>query len=190
MYQPFLNFLQLYRHIPAHDETVIAEALEYREVKEGEVLLTTGDYAREMFFIGKGVLKITSVNEKGTVVTHFFLKENQFCTILHSFNNNVPAHENIIAATDAQLVVFNREKLFGLYNTLPYFKELIHSITQQALLNKIQLRNSYLGEDATSRYHNFLMNQSDVALRVALSDVASYLGITQQSLSRIRKNKS
>ena len=71
---------------------------------------------------------------------------------------------------------------------MPYLKELINGITTQSLLEKINVRNSYLGEDAATRYRNFLMRQPDIALRVSLSDIASYLGITQQSLSRIRKN--
>jgi hypothetical protein len=75
-----------------------------------------------------------------------------------------------------------------LYETIPYFKALIDGITQQALYDKIQIRNAYMGEDATTRYQKFMVRQPDIALRVPLSDVASYLGITQQSLSRIRKN--
>ena len=69
-----------------------------------------------------------------------------------------------------------------------YFKTLVESITHQALLDKIQIRNNLMGEEATTRYHKFISNQPDIMLRVPLSDVASYLGITQQSLSRIRRN--
>jgi CRP-like cAMP-binding protein len=71
---------------------------------------------------------------------------------------------------------------------LPYLKQLIDQITQQALLDKIDLKNSYLGHDSTCRYKIFMTRQPDIALRVPLSDIASYLGITPQSLSRIRKN--
>jgi CRP-like cAMP-binding protein len=66
---------------------------------------------------------------------------------------------------------------------------LIDQITQQRLLDKIQLRNSYLGKDAATRYKLFMTQQSDIALRVSLQDIASYLEITPQSLSRIRKNQ-
>jgi hypothetical protein len=52
---------------------------------------------------------------------------------------------------------------------------------------KIQLRNQYLGKGAAARYQKFLLRQPEVALRVSLRDVASYLGIMQQSLSRIRR---
>ena len=55
-------------------------------------------------------------------------------------------------------------------------------------MEKIATRNAYMGEDATTRYLKFIQRQPEIALRVPLSDVASYLGITQQSLSRIRRN--
>ncbi len=67
-------------------------------------------------------------------------------------------------------------------------KELITNITQQTLLEKIRVRNAYMGEDAATRYEKFLAKQPEIALRVPLGDVASYLGVTPQSLSRIRKN--
>jgi len=98
------------------------------------------------------------------------------------------ATEGIEAACNAELIVLKKQKLLGLYEKLPYLKELINGITTQALLEKIQIRNAYQGEAAAIRYKSFLLRQPDIALRVSLSDIASYLGITQQSLSRIRKN--
>ena len=188
MFDAFVNFLRLFKDIPQTDVAIIESELSYRKVAEGEVLLEEGQLCKEMFFICNGVLRIVSQNEKGNKVAYFFLKENQFCSILNSFNNNVPAVEGIEAASDAELIVLKKQKLMSLYEKLPYLKELITSITTQALLDKIQMRNSYLGEDASLRYRNFLMRQPEIALRVSLSDIASYLGITQQSLSRIRKN--
>jgi CRP-like cAMP-binding protein len=188
MFDHFINFLCLFKNIPQADIDTIIKELTYRKVTEGEVLCSEGQVCKEMFFIRKGVLRIVSQNEKGNKVAYFFLKENQFCSILNSFNNNTPAAEGIEAACDAELIVLKKQKLLSLYERLPYLKELITGITTQSLLDKIQVRNSYLGEDASMRYRNFLVRQPDIALRVSLSDIASYLGITQQSLSRIRKN--
>jgi CRP/FNR family transcriptional regulator, anaerobic regulatory protein len=188
MFDAFINFLGLFKNIPQTDIDIIEKELSYRKVTEGEVLLNEGQLCKEMFFICSGVLRIVSQNEKGNKVAYFFLKENQFCSILNSFNNNVPAVEGIEAACDTDIIVLKKQKLLSLYEKLPYLKELITGITTQALLDKIHMRNSYLGEDASLRYRNFLMRQPDIALRVSLSDIASYLGITQQSLSRIRKN--
>jgi CRP-like cAMP-binding protein len=188
MIQCFVNYLKLFKNIPQGGIDIIEQELVYRKVTEGEILLNEGQVCKEMFFVCKGVLRIVALNEKGNKMAYFFLKENQFCSILNSFNNNVPAVEGIEAACDAELIVLKKQKLLSLYEKLPYLKELITAITTQSLLDKIQVRNSYLGEDAASRYRNFLMRQPEIALRVSLGDIASYLGITQQSLSRIRKN--
>lgn len=184
----FHKFLNLFREIPAADLDLIIQYSHVRDVKEGEVLLNEGRTAKELFFVISGILKIVSTNKKGNEVIQFFIKENKFCTILYSFNGDVVSNEGIVAATAGRVFVFSKAKLNNLYEKLPYFKELVESITQRALLDKIQIRNNLMGEEATTRYHKFVSQQPDILLRVPLSDVASYLGITQQSLSRIRRN--
>lgn len=187
-YKALFDYLELFTRIPAPDKKVIREHIRFEEVPEGHVLLAAGKRAKAFFFIKKGILKITAMGEKGNPVVLHFLKENQFCTILQSLNHGTVADESIIAACPAGLIVFSREQLFRLYDQFPYFKTLIDQISQQTLLAKIQARNAYQGEDASTRYRKFLLRQPEIALRVPLSDVASYLGITQQSLSRIRRN--
>ena len=187
MANALISFLRLFRDISDADAELILNATESRSYKEDEYLFKGDTICSEMFFIADGVLRIMAFNEQGTEVTHFFLKSNQFCTILNSFINQVKAYESICAACDTEVVVFKRTQLYKLYTELPYLKPLIDSITNQALLDKIALRNAYLGQDSSARYKTFMELQPEVALRVALSDVASYLGITPQSLSRIRK---
>jgi CRP/FNR family transcriptional regulator, anaerobic regulatory protein len=182
------KFLNTYKEIPAADFELIGRHLQHRAIVPGQVLLQQGKTAKELFFVAAGILKIVSTSEKGNDVIQFFIKENKFCTVLYSFNAGIVAHESIVAATNGELLVFSKTSLDALYAQLPYFKSLLESITQQALLNKIQLRNSLMGEEAATRYHKFISQQPDILLRVPLSDVASYLGITQQSLSRIRRN--
>jgi len=186
----FHQFLNSFGEISAADwETIIGYA-QMREFRAGEVLLREGSIARELFFVVSGILKIVSTNEKGNEVIQFFIKENRFCTILYSFNGGAVAHEGIIAATDGKALQFSRSDLDQVYKTLPGFKERIEGITHRALLEKIKSRNSLMGEEATVRYQKFLANAPDILMRVPLSDVASYLGITQQSLSRIRRNNA
>jgi len=188
MPNPLISFLKLFGDIPAADEALITGALDCRSYKEGDYLFKAEKVCRELFFICEGVLRIVVINENGDEVTHFFLKENQFCSILNSFNNGVVAHESIQAACNAEVLVMSRQSLDKLYNQLPYLKPLITQITHQALLDKIAIRTAYLGQDSTTRYKMFMMRQPEIALRITLSDIASYLGITPQSLSRIRKN--
>jgi CRP-like cAMP-binding protein len=185
---PLVPYLRLFRNISKEDEALIEAAFERRLFNEGDYFFYPGNVCKEMFFICKGVLKIIMPDEKGGQVIHFFLKENQFCTILRSFTNQTNANEGIAAACDAEVLTISKVRLLKLYKDLPYLEDLIGNITQQALLDKVELRNSYLGLNSTSRYRLFMTQQADIALRVSLTDVASFLGITQQSLSRIRKN--
>ena len=188
MSNQLIDFIKLFRHIPAEDETLLMAGREHRHYKEGDYAFKGNKICREMFFVCKGVLRIKVTNEIGNEVTHFFVQENKFCSILNSFNNQVIAREHIQAACDTEVLVISRADLDELYLKLAYLKPLITEITQQALLDKIAVRNGYLGLDSTTRYKMFLMRQPEIAYRVPLSDIASYLGITPQSLSRIRKN--
>jgi len=188
MHEMLIHLLRQYKHIPDDDAAVIVQHLAIKTVPEGQYLLREGEIAREMFFICKGILKIVAINDKGEELTYFFLKENQFCTILQSFNNKLPAGEGIKTACETTLIVLPREELLAIYEKLPYLKEVIAQVTQATLLAKIQTRNNYLGLDATTRYKQFIELQPEIALRVSLQDVASYLGITPQSLSRIRRS--
>ncbi|MBT1687994.1 Crp/Fnr family transcriptional regulator [Dawidia soli] len=181
-------FLQLFTDIPADDQALIEAAFTPKTFAEGEILFEGGHVCREMFFIRRGVSKIVVTNEKGTRVIHYFLRQNQFCTILESFLHESVAEEDIVAACPCEVFSISKAALLALYDKISYLEQLIDQIRQHALLDKIRIRNTYLGHDAQTRYKLFLMQQSDIALQVPLSDVASYLEITQQSLSRIRKN--
>ena len=187
MPHPFLSYLQLFGNIPAEDAELILTRLEERTYKEGDRLFRSGHICREMFFIACGVLRIVTVNDSGNEVTYFFSKENQLCTLLNSFNKETIAEESIVAATDVTVSAISRTALLELYRQLPYLEDCIEAITRQRLLDKIETRNAYLGQDAAHRYRLFLIREPDIALRVSLSDIASYLGITPQSLSRIRR---
>ncbi|URM35713.1 Crp/Fnr family transcriptional regulator [Flavobacterium anhuiense] len=183
-----INYLESFTFIEKKDKLFIENVFDKREYREGDYLIDPNSISRELFFVCKGVSRITVVKEKGNVVTNFFFKENQFCTILKSFTNQTPAVEAIQAACNIEVLVISKENLLLLNDNLPYIGKLIDQIIQRAVLDKVELRNSYLGLDSTARYQLFLKQQPQVAKLVSLSSIASYLGITQQSLSRIRKN--
>lgn len=183
-----ITFLQQHRFLSINEQELITAAFEPKHYEEGEALFKAGHICRELFFICDGVIRITATNQKGVELTHFFLKEDSFTTILYSFNNEAIADESIQAACDADVLAISKSKLQVLYGQIAGFKELIDQITQQKLMDKIKIRNAYLGEDSETRYHLFMQQQPDIVRRVPLKDIAGYLGITPQSLSRIRKN--
>ena len=183
-----IEYLKLYHNIPGDDNDIIKSKLFCHDVSEGEYLLNEGEVCKKIFFVCRGVLRIVSQQRAGTEVTHYFLKENQFGVVLASFDNDTPSTESIQAVCDSEIIVLHKTALLSLYQTLPYFRAMVNAITQKALLEKIHTRNFYLGCNAGMRYQKFLSREPEVALRAPLNMVASYLGVTQQSLSRIRRS--
>lgn len=184
----FVRYLRLFDSFSDQDEELIREQFPVRKFYEGEELCKIGEVCNAMNFVCSGVLRIYSLSEKGAENTHFFLKENQFCCVLDSFVSQTPSKSVIQAACDTEVIILQRQAMMAVYAEIPHLKTAIDQIIQKSLIEKIALRNQYLGEDATTRYTNFLIRQPDIAMRVPLGHIASYLGITQQSLSRIRKN--
>lgn len=189
MQEQFFNFLNHFGNIPEKDRELIVSFLSYEEIKEGIHLVEPGMFSNVLYFICEGIMKISILNEKGSFVTYYFLNENHLSTILRNFKEDTRSEVYLSTVTDTKLISITKQDIVKLYDRLPYFKEIMDKVFQEMMLRKINTRNAYLGSDATQRYATFLTTQPDIALRIPLSDVASYLGITQQSLSRIRKNK-
>jgi len=188
MYNRLITYLQSLNPLPSEDVSIITDYFTLKSFKEGDYLIEANKIAREMFFVCNGVIRIGSVNEKGTELTHVFYNEDHFVSIIQSFNDEVSSPAFMQACCDVEVLCINKSKLFDLYQKLPYLKDLITNINQTHLIEKVNTRNAYLGMDAESRYRLFIGQHPDIVLRVALKDIASYLGITPQSLSRIRKN--
>ncbi|RAJ08457.1 CRP-like cAMP-binding protein [Chitinophaga skermanii] len=187
---PLQSFLQHHTTLTPQEYALVSQYAETTAIEAGHVLLSEGKIAKKLFFVNDGYLKIVTTNEKGNDVIQFFIKPHKFCTILYSFKENVPSQESILAATDASITFFTKENLAQLYSELPHLQEAIERITHNELLSKIQARNQLMGEEATIRYQRLVANNPDLLQHVPLSDIASFLGITQQSLSRIRKSIS
>jgi len=183
-----INYIKLLRPIPDDDGKIIAGHFTHKAFREGEFLIQPNKIAREMFFVTNGVIRIGSINDKGIELTHYFYNEKRFVSIIQSFNDEIPTAAFIQAVCNAEVLSIAKSKLLDLYKELPYMKDLIEQQNQLHMIEKVNTRNSYLGEEAETRYKLFVTQYPDIAPRVPLKDIASYLGITQQSLSRIRKN--
>ena len=185
--EALINYLLSLRPLTAEEKRVIGAAFQAGHFAEGDYLFHGGRVCTEFFFVVNGIVRMVAVNDKGVEVTHFFVHENQFCTILASFNNETVAEDSIQCCSPVAVLRIEKQRLLALYRRLPFMEGLIAQVNQERLLDKIRLKNIYSGEDSTGRYRLFLKEQPEIANRVPLGQVASYLNITPQSLSRIRR---
>lgn len=150
-----------------------------------EYCVEAGKMFDQVVFLLEGILRIYYYNNKGDEITKYFIDEN------HLFSNpykGEPLTEYIQAISDCKLIVFSQEDWDKLSDTIVGWDKIVHKIFQKGMREKLERRSSLVSEDATTRYLTFLEEFPTLANRVPLSYIASYLGMTQQSLSRIRKN--
>ncbi|OIN56747.1 Crp/Fnr family transcriptional regulator [Arsenicibacter rosenii] len=147
-----------------------------------------GKIPREVIFINEGIMRICFYNNKGDEITKYFIDENNFLADINSYNQGIPSTEYVQAVTDCQYIALSKKALDELSMTIIGWDAIIAKITAKGLADKVNRISPMMTEDATERYLNFLTNFPSLANRIPLAYMASYLGITQSSLSRIRRN--
>ena len=182
-----IEYLSSFHPLTEEDGKAIVSFFYPRRMAEGDFLFKGDKVCKELFFIVSGVVRIISTNHKGDEVTYFFIGAGQICTILGSFLYETITDNAIQVSSDAEVLVINMNNFNALCKKLPFISGIIDRINQNRLLEKVRLKNAYSGLDATERYQQFLKLQADVAYQVPLNHIATYLNVTPQSLSRIRK---
>lgn len=173
--------------VPVADAEEFVAAWETRPVAEGEFLFRAGRVCQELFFVQAGVVRIVARSPQGKEITHSFRRDGHLCTLLASFEQQVPTPLSIQAACAARVLAIGKARLDRLCQQLPAVADRFRQLSQQQLVAKLQEHRAYLGQDAATRYQTFLARQPELAGRVPQRLIAAYLGITPQSLSRLRR---
>lgn len=166
----------------------IASKFNSAELSSGEVFIEAGRICRKMALIKEGVLRIYNIAE-GKEVTLWIGSEHSFITALSSFINEHPSRWTIEAVTDAKLLVISREDHFTLLDSYPEWLEFDNRILANAFTMLEQRMFSHLYMSAGERYRQLMNNQPSLFNRVPLRHIASMLGITPETLSRLRSKQ-
>ncbi|MCP4439615.1 MAG: Crp/Fnr family transcriptional regulator [Aureispira sp.] len=152
-------------------------------------LLQAGRTCRKLYFIEKGILRFYYYNDAGKDITHWFRFENSFITELDSFLNKTESSYYIETLEETVVYSISLEGFYKLSSLFPETEKIWNLALVQFLLELGEKVKDLQFRDAPTRYSNLIEKHPDILQRVALGHIASYLGITQQSLSRIRKQK-
>lgn len=186
--EALINYLLQFGHLNQQQIELVKSKAVFRETKKDEYYQEAGKIPREVIFLTEGIFRICYYNNKGEDITKYFIDENHFVVDINSFNQGIPSAEYVQAVTDCTYFVLSQEALNELSMTIIEWDKIIAKITAKGLAEKVNKISPMMSENATERYLKFLTNFPTLANRIPLSYLASYLGITQSSLSRIRKN--
>jgi CRP-like cAMP-binding protein len=183
----FKKYLTDFFSITSKEWDVLQQFLEVETIKKGEYFLKYNKINRKLGWINEGVFRYVYIADNGMEYTKYFVSETQFLSAFESFNTQTPSTEAIEALTDATIYTLSYDSYFKLFDLIPNWAKLVLVITNNCYSQKSNELSSMVMWDAKTRYENFLRSQPKVIQRVSLGQIASYLGITQQSLSRLRR---
>lgn len=166
----------------------IAGYFEVKEVSKGSFFLKEGQVSNEYMILERGFMRAFSFDPDGNEVTTAFHTTTYPVFEVASFFNRTPSRENIQALTDCDGWVITYEKLNSLFHSIPEFRNFGRSILVMGFASLKTRMLSLVTETAEERYISLLKSNPEIFHYAPLKQIASYLGITDTSLSRIRKD--
>jgi len=169
-------------------EQAIAEISSIVSIKKNKDLQPIGHTCKTIYFIKKGVARIYYFKD-GIDITESFFFENSIIARVESLFTGKPSRKAIQILEDAEITAINANLLFKLYDSFPEIERLFRKIFETAYVETVNRIEGIQFHSAEERYNALLSEDPNVLMRVPLKYVASYLGITQVSLSRIRGHR-
>jgi CRP-like cAMP-binding protein len=161
--------------------------IETRKLKKNGFFVREGEIAQYIAFTQNGYLRVY-YNHDGDEITRDITPLHSFATALPSFIAKKPSFEIIQAITDCDLLVIHRDKLEKLYNSYINWQKVGRRVMEEMFVDTQNRIYAFITQTAETRYKEMMKKFPDIFLHVPLQYIASYLGITSQSLSRLRKS--
>jgi len=159
-----------------------------KEIKPKTVLLNEGEIANTLYFVKKGCLR-QWFNKDGKDITFQFFFEEQSVASFDSFKNEEPSLFSIESIEKSIILSIKKDVFEEILQAIPEFNEALQNHIFQRLRNYSQLFLSRIKDSPQERYADLLKNNPAIIQRIPQHYIASYLGITPISLSRIRNRK-
>lgn len=191
MFEAFEDYIKEKKIDLTQEDIKYIESLAVRKkIRKKQFLLEEGHVCVHQSFIIKGCLRAYKIKEDGSEHILRFAVENWWMSDIESYNNRIPSKINIDALEDCEILLWSKENFDELLANIPAwsaFRQVLIARSFGANQNRIFTSISYTAEE---KYKNFLETHSNMAFRIPLQMVASYLGVTRETLTRIRKSMS
>lgn len=183
--QQLLQHISSYASLSAATTEAIHDSFEKQLRPKNDLLLREGQICRYLYFMEKGALR-GFYNSEGKEITHWFGFENDFVTSFHSFITQQPAVENIQLTEGCILWAVSKEKLDDLLNRFTEIERLLRLAYEKYYIRLEERFVNAQFKTASKLYEELLQQRPHIVERMPLGYIASYLGISQETLSRIR----
>jgi CRP-like cAMP-binding protein len=184
MKKELFDFISKYMTLSAEEQTAIMDLDIFKEKAKGSILLKEGDISNKSYFVLKGLLRVFYVIEGDEKTTAFYSELEGItpqCAI-----NNIPSEYYISTIENSIITETSPEMEAVIFDKFPRFETLCRIMSEQLLAKNQTSFDEFKTSSPEQRYLNLLKTRPDLIQRVPQHQLSSYLGITPQSLSRLR----
>jgi len=186
MFPEFQSYIQSQTTLTNEElQSICSKAME-RKLRRKEVVLQEGDICRYKTFISSGILRTYRTKDDGSEHILQFSPEDSWAVDPESYNEEVPSNYYIEALEDSTILQWAKADFVELLHSIPAFKKFSEAIISANIYLNRQRVFSTISSTAEEKYDEFIQNYPGLLARIPLHMVASYLGVTRETLSRIR----
>jgi CRP-like cAMP-binding protein len=177
--------IEAYISLSKDDLISLENAVIKKDFQKNEIIFSEGKISNEIYFVTKGCVRLF-YNVDGKDKTAFFYTEGQFICAGESYTFGTPAIENYQAVEPTEIYVFTKSKIEVLLSKVPKFEILARIATENELITSQKQIASFVTKSAEERYVDLLNTQGELFQRVPQQYIASFLGVSPETLSRIK----
>lgn len=186
-YENLYKSLEKYIPLKNKDKELLKNYFTYREVPKNFKIIDYNEVAQEWYFLNKGCVRFYYIKDNGDQVTGFFFTENMFFTSVESFLSGKPGIQVFETLESCELLVLNKKHIDELYDVFPKMNIFTRKLLEERFVNAQNVVASFILHSPEERYEKLFQRNPQILNRVPQHTLATYLGITPVSLSRIRK---
>ena len=190
MFKQLYDNISHYIDLSEEEFSQFSGPFQLKSFKKKETVLKEGEYCLFEGFVLNGCFKVYYLNENGFEQTLYFAIEGWWITDIDSLLNDVPSILNIEALMESEVLMISKKDKDTLYETMPQIEKLFRIMNQRSSVALQRRILSLTGKTADKRYLEFLDKYPGLEQKLTQQQVASYLGITHEFLSKIRKRIS
>jgi len=186
MHNKFVNYFSKVSTLSELESKAIAENMCIKTFKKGDFLLKEGQIAIDTYFVLEGCIR-EYIEIDGEEKTTNFFTEEQWVISMNNFSYQSPSENNLVCVEDTIVSVGNEEQAQKMFKIYPRFETIARAIVEADFAEQKKQLTSYLTDSPEQRYMKLLKSRPDIFQRVPQYQIASYIGVKPESLSRIRK---
>lgn len=187
MYKKLETFLEGFGPLSEDDRNVLRSVLTIERFDQGYYLWKAGQRDEKIFFVNEGLVRLFFFDEKGDEITVHFISEKNFVADPGTFSTSAPLAVSAVVEKESEILVLDQLAQKRLEQEFFDWRVLLRKIVERTLFEKVKLRNRLVQASAKEKFEIFLSAFPGAANYLKAADVASFLGISQYTLSHLKK---